>query len=153
MKYFTNCKTLDELKAEYRCLADDIIKRYDNRTARLQENLLCPPIHGLRRRNKRRDGNGIFPQHRAPRSSGEVCRAEKTVSRHRGGNGHRKEIMGEVKIGLPYISGKTYFQRTSKPQAKEQAKEQANLLTKLCFCLHFFEIGFNILKCQKSAEH
>ena len=97
-------------------------------------NSIYSPLYRLRRRHKRRNGNGRIPRERSSRSSGEVWRIEKQYPGFVAKMNIEK-IMGEIKRAA----------RRNPSDFSSQANSKQT-------CLQNIEIDFNILQKPKAGK-
>lgn len=97
-------------------------------------NSIYSPLYRLRRRHKRRNGNGRIPRERSLRSSGEVWRIEKQYPGFVAKMNIEK-IMGEIKRAA----------RRNPSDFSSQANSKQT-------CLQNIEIDFNILQKPKAGK-
>ena len=101
-------------------------------------NSIYSPLYRLRRRHKRRNGNGRIPRERSSRSSGEVWRIEKQYPGFVAEIDIEK-IMGEIKRAARRNPSDFSSQANSKQKSKQT-------------CLQNIEIDFNILQKPKAGK-
>ena len=111
-------------------------------------NSIYSPLYRLRRRHKRRNGNGRIPRERSSRSSGEVWRIEKQYPGFVAEIDIEK-IMGEIKRAARRNPSGYLLQANRKQTASKRASK---LAYKILFLLAFFWNTFQYFMIPKSRK-